>query len=101
MKRPTAGFKKREVLEKACKIGKTIIFTIFFKTEIFVIIYKMNFIICFEQFQKTKPIVSKNKHYSNKTQKPNSFLQKRKIRYPAASASQKHGQNPFSVLFSS
>ena len=22
MKRPTAGFKKREVLEKACKIGK-------------------------------------------------------------------------------
>ena len=22
MKRPTAGFKKREILEKACKIGK-------------------------------------------------------------------------------
>ena len=101
MKRPTAGFKKREVLEKACKIGKTIILTIFLKTEIFVIIYKMNFIICFEQFQKTKPIVLKISITVIKHINQTLFIQNRKIRYPAASASQKHGQNPFSVLFSS
>ena len=39
MKRPTAGFKKREVLEKACKIGKitkTIIDRILKEINIFI-----------------------------------------------------------------